>query len=227
MQMDKSPFLWVYDLDRMPYSSAWSLQKKLVEKRVSDTVPDVVLLTEHNDVLTCGKGLLSSGTSLKDISGLPFHFVERGGAETYHGPGQLMAYPIMKLRSTERDVHRYLRDLEEIIIRTVNEFGLKGKRVSGYTGVWVENKKIASIGIAVKKWVTYHGFALNLAPDLKKFHLIKPCGLDPHCISSMQELLGKYVAREEVIKTCLKHVQNILNRHVVRGDNADIYTTGI
>ncbi|OGL43201.1 MAG: lipoyl(octanoyl) transferase [Candidatus Schekmanbacteria bacterium RBG_13_48_7] len=211
-------FLWVFDLGRIPFSHAWKLQKELVEKRSCDQIADILLFAEHNDVYTCGKKLLSSGTPLKNLSGIPFHFVERGGSETYHGPGQIIGYPILKLRNEEKNIHRYLRNLEEVLIRTVQDLGLPARRNDGQTGVWVGDKKIASIGIAIKKWVSYHGFALNHSTNLLKFQLIRPCGLNPESISSLRKLLGKPVDREVIINLCLKYFAEIFERYIIPGN---------
>jgi len=160
-------------------------------------------------------------TPLNKISGIPFYFVERGGSETYHGPGQIMGYPILKLDENERNVELYIRKLEELIIRTVMDFGLLARRIKGYTGVWVEKKKIASIGVAVKNWVTYHGFAINNDPDLSMFHLINPCGLNPKYLSSIHELSKKSIDREKIIDSCLNHFEEIFDRQIIKGDKLE------
>jgi lipoate-protein ligase B len=131
--------------------------------------------------------------------------VERGGGITFHGPGQLVGYPIVDLRGRGRDIHRFLRDLEEVLIRTLRDFSLDAQRRPGLTGVWVGQKKIASIGIAVRHWVSYHGFALNVSVDLRYFRMIRPCGLDGTVMTSMSELLGREISLDEVKPALVEH----------------------
>jgi len=145
-----------------------------VEARIEDRVPDLLLLTEHDPVVTTGRGTEKDAT--RDVS-VPVVEIERGGEATYHGPGQLVVYPVMKLEEGRRDLHRYLRDLEEVVIRLLGEFEIEGHRDARGTGVWVGDKKIASVGVAVRRWVTWHGFALNVHTDLGAFESFNPCGL--------------------------------------------------
>lgn len=170
-----------------PYERVYHQQKALVEQRIRCEIPDTLLLGEHPHVITTGRG--SHMENLLATAGIPVVEIERGGDVTYHGPGQLVGYPIFQLRDGERDLHRYLRQLEEVLIRVLAHVGLQGRRNPGWTGVWVGEQKIASIGVAVRKWVTYHGFALNVAPDLAYFSRIHPCGLPGSVMTSMQALL--------------------------------------
>ncbi|MCA2555024.1 MAG: lipoyl(octanoyl) transferase LipB [Microcystis sp. M04BS1] len=174
-----------------PYSCAWLHQRSLVEARIADPdLPDVLLLLEHPPVYTLGTG--------SDIKFIKFNLdktdkevyrIERGGEVTYHCPGQLVGYPILNLRYYQQDLHWYLRQLEEVILQTIAIYGLSGQRIGGLTGVWVKGYKIAAIGIKVSRWITYHGFALNVCPDLSGFAEIIPCGIANKPVGSLQQFL--------------------------------------
>lgn len=179
------PSLRVLELGLVPYVEAWAIQRRLVEQRAAGTAPDTLLLLEHPPVVTYGRG-----TKPAPPPDLPVFKIERGGEATLHSPGQLVGYPILLLRPGERDLRKYLRRLEEVLIRTLADFGIEADRREGSTGVWVGRRKIASIGVACRKWVTYHGFALNVSNDLALFQQIRPCGLDPSVITSMERELG-------------------------------------
>jgi len=169
-------------LGRTPYKDCHELQGALVEERAADRIGDVLILTEHEPVITLGRGVDRAALPALDVVE-----IERGGEATYHGPGQLVAYPILKLPEGRRDLHRYLRDLEEVVIGVLGEFGLRGIRNEGLTGVWVGSQKICSIGVAVRRWVTYHGLALNLHTDLAAFQAFRPCGLDPEVMTRLAD----------------------------------------
>ncbi|MBI2920501.1 MAG: lipoyl(octanoyl) transferase LipB [Planctomycetes bacterium] len=170
-------------LGRIPYDAARNLQRARVDAVAAGQAEPVLWLLEHPDVVTVGRG----GDRAEAVaSGLPVSETERGGGLTWHGPGQLVGYPILRL--DDHDVHRHLRNLEETLIRFLATSGLEAGRRGGLTGVWVGEKKIASIGVAVRRWVTYHGFALNIAPDMRAFRRFHPCGLDPEVMASMEEL---------------------------------------
>ncbi len=181
------------DLGRREYKEVWDLQRWLVDERARDTAPDTLILVEHEHVITLGRRTSVENFRPQDVR---VYQVERGGDATYHGPGQLVGYPILRLQ--DRDIHRYLRMLEEVLIRTTRSYGIDSGRSEGHTGVWVGSKKIASIGVAVSSWVTFHGFALNVDTDLSYFGLIKPCGLDPNMITSMSAALGRPVRLNDV-----------------------------
>lgn len=183
----------VLDLGRITYEAAWKIQLDLTQKRALDQVPDTLLLLEHDHVITLGRK--TSPQNFKPQS-VPVFTVERGGDATYHGPGQLVGYPIIKLE--DHDVRKHVRQLEDAITATVGGFGIQAGRIDGHPGVWVKGKKLASIGIAVTNWVSYHGFALNVDPDMAYFELIRPCGLDPSTMTSMRALLSKPVSMAEV-----------------------------
>ena len=174
-----------------PYSRAWAQQRSLVEARIANPdLPDVLLLLEHPPVYTLGTG--------SDIKFIKFNLdktdkevyrIERGGEVTYHCPGQLVGYPILNLRYYRQDLHWYLRQLEEVILQTIAIYGLSGERIAGLTGVWVEGYKIAAIGIKVSHWITYHGFAINVCPDLSGFAEIIPCGIANKPVGSLRQFL--------------------------------------
>ncbi len=188
------------DLGTREYGDVWRLQLELVQQRQRDEIPDTLLLVEHPHVLTLGRA--TKRENLIAPSDMPVFEIERGGDVTYHGPGQLVGYPIFLLRQNERDLHVYLRNLEEALIQTVGEFGITGERRPGWTGVWTTQgaipRKLASIGVAVKRWVTLHGFALNVATDLSRFGVINPCGLEAAVMGSMTTCVGRTVTLDEV-----------------------------
>jgi lipoate-protein ligase B len=186
--------LTLLDRGRESYQVTWELQKELVRKRAEgETEVDALILVEHDHVITLGRKTTPENFKPQDI---PVFQVERGGDATYHGPGQLVGYPIIRLATP--NVQRFVRDLEEVLIQSTGRFGVGAARVEGHPGVWVGGRKVASIGVAVTNWVTYHGFALNVNTDLSYFGLIKPCGLDPDKITSMSQVLGKEVEFEAV-----------------------------
>ena len=178
------------------YTEAWELQRRLAADRAAgDLADDVLLLLEHPRVITLGRSSSDSNVlvsaDLLRQRGVEVHEVERGGDVTYHGPGQLVGYPIIDLTRHKQDLHWYLRQLEEVLIRGLSGFGVVGRRVEGYTGVWVDDRKIASIGVHVTRWVTYHGFALNANTDLADFDLIVPCGIDAVQMTSIKKETGQ------------------------------------
>jgi lipoate-protein ligase B len=181
------------DLGRMEYGAALELQRTLAEQRAKGEVPDTLILLEHDNVITLGRKTTPANFKPQDV---PVFQVERGGDATYHGPGQLVGYPIVLLE--DHDVRRHVRTIETALIEAVRRYGIGGERVEGHPGVWVKGKKLASIGVAVSNWVTYHGFALNVNTDMSYFNLIRPCGLDPATMTSMQVLTGRMLPFDEV-----------------------------
>lgn len=181
----KDEGLRVLDLGLVEYSQAWEMQKELVDQRAANKAPDSLILLEHPTVVTCGRKV-----KLPPDLEIPVFEIERGGDLTLHAPGQLVGYPILYLSAENRDLHEYMRRLEEVLIRSLADFGLEADRRSGFTGVWIGSRKIASIGVACRKWVSYHGFALNVSTDLSLFQQIRPCGLDPTVMTSLEEELG-------------------------------------
>ena len=194
-----APRLEVIDLGRLDYEAAWARQLAEVDRRKADeSIDDVLLLVEHPHVITVGR----SREAVKNVlapGDVPVVEIERGGDATYHGPGQLVAYPILRLREGERDLHRFLRNLEEAMIRTVARWELDAGREAGKTGVWLgPTKKIASIGIACRRWITFHGLALNVSTDLSYFARFNPCGFDAMVMTSMSRELGREVPMASV-----------------------------
>jgi len=200
-----SPECHLYNIDRIPYAEALALQHGLHDDCVARRIPGALLLLEHDPVITMGVktdvGNVFTPEHVLNAQGIELVRTDRGGDVTYHGPGQLVGYPILRVRELGGDLHGYLRSLEQCVIDTLAAFGLEGRR-NGPAGVWVGEKKICSIGVAVRKWVTYHGFALNVAPNLSHFSLINPCGLDAHTITSMAELLGCAPDMADVRRVC-------------------------
>ena len=200
--------LSVRRLGRVEYADGLEIQKQLVEERRSGRIGDTLLLLEHPPVITLGvkargkpTNIVASPERLAE-AGVAVFDTGRGGDVTYHGPGQLVGYPIFDLRPDRCDVHRYVRDLEEALILAVSEFGVTGTRVRGLTGVWVgpagREEKLAAIGVRISRWITSHGFALNVAPDLNHFGLIVPCGIADRGITSLEQLLGRGVPMDDV-----------------------------
>jgi len=187
----KKRYCTLYNQKIVKFDRAWENQKSLVTERVKDTaLNDVLILLEHPPVYTLGTGSTLDFVNFDlETSGFEIHRLERGGEVTYHCPGQLVGYPILNLRYYQQDLHWYLRQLEAVIIDTVANYGLKAYRLPGFTGVWLEGKKIAAIGIKVKRWITMHGFALNVSPDLSGFKQIVPCGIKDKPVGSLQEFI--------------------------------------
>jgi lipoate-protein ligase B len=179
------------DLGVREFAEVWARQREFLAARQKDEIPDTLLFVEHPHVITAGRS--AHKENLLATDGVPIFEIERGGDVTYHGPGQLVGYPIFLLRDEERDLHVYLRNLEEALIRACARFDLPSERKSGWTGVWTAGgaRKLASIGVAVKRWVTMHGFALNVSTDLARFAAINPCGLDAAVMGSMSSELGR------------------------------------
>lgn len=198
-----------------PYDELHALQERLVALRAEGRVQNLLLTGEHPAVITLGRKSPRSGApgrpaSSSPAGSIPVISVERGGEATYHGPGQLVAYPIVHLTEAHRDLHAFQRDLEEVGIRVLAEFGLVGERVAAYTGVWCRGRKVQSLGIAVRRWVTWHGLALNVNNDLAPFRAFNPCGLDGSVMTSMAELLGRSVPMDEVTAALVRHAGNLL-----------------
>lgn len=227
--------LEVYDLGLSPYHEMWELQravqKQLIDQKMAlrenpdakKTIPDALLLVEHPHVYTLGKSgdsanLLRTSVELKDIEA-EFIEIDRGGDITYHGPGQIVGYPILDLDRHFTDIHKYLRFLEEVIIRTCAEYGLKGERLEGLTGVWVNGSKVCAMGIRCSRWVTMHGFALNVNTNLDYFNHIVPCGITDKSVSSLSVLTGSIIDENEVREKLLRHFADVFNVEIVIKDS--------
>lgn len=199
--------LQVIHLGLIGYGEAHKLQLRLVEERAAEKITDTLLLLEHPHVITLGRRMKEYG---EEIQGIPIYRVERGGEATYHGPGQLVGYPIINLNSLGLGIKEYVWKIEEALIRAVGEYGVKARRREGYPGVWAAGRKLASIGLAVRWWITFHGFALNVNTDLSYFKLIKPCGLNPEIMTSMEKLLGRRIELNKVAEKVAQHFAQVM-----------------
>ena len=202
------------DLGLIGYAEAWALQKRIVAARKAAAIEDVLLVCEHPHVITQGRNgkrehLLASEHVLRQ-KGVEYYETSRGGDITYHGPGQIVGYPILNLGAIRRDVVWYVRMLEEAMIRATSEFGITAERVAGKTGIWVKSgdteEKLAAIGVHISRWVTSHGFAYNVSTDLRYFDLIVPCGIADRKATSLEKLLGRSVEQEEVAPRIARHL---------------------
>jgi lipoyl(octanoyl) transferase len=212
----------VHRLGAVPYGDALELQKHLVELRKSNEIPDQLLLLEHPPVITLGvktrndrSHVVASAETL-DEEGVEIFESGRGGDVTYHGPGQLVGYPIIDLRPDRCDVHRYVRDLEEVLIRVAAEFGVAAGRSPGLTGVWLGDEKLAAIGVRIAKWVTSHGFALNVSTNLAHFNLIVPCGIAGKGVTSLERLTRRSVDMDEVADVTANVFASLFDRSPVQ-----------
>lgn len=204
-------------LGRVPYQEALAFQEALVAARRSGAIPDQLLLLEHPHVITLGtssqeENLLLSPRERRD-RGIELFEAGRGGDVTYHGPGQVVGYPVLDLKPDRKDLHRYLRDLEEALILALSHFGILSGREEGLTGVWVPQGKLAAIGVRVSSgWITSHGFALNVEPEMEYFSSIVPCGIQDRPVVSMAGVLGRHVAVDEVIPALVRGFEEVFGR---------------
>ena len=224
--------LVVRRLGLTPYPEALALQRALVEERKADRIEDTLLLVEHPAVLTLGvrgdggRSHILASAEVLEAAGIAVYETGRGGDITYHGPGQLVGYPIISLKPDRCDVHKYVRDLEEVLIRTAADFGIAAGRIEGLTGVWVPSEttdgaeKLAAIGVRISRWVTSHGFALNVTTDLDQFKLIVPCGIDDRGVTSMTRLLGSSPGLTPVAASVTRHFATVFGRTAVSEDRA-------
>jgi lipoate-protein ligase B len=213
----------VCQLGLIEYSAAYHLQKRLALQRREGQISDMLLLLEHPPTITVGKSgkldnLLVSREQLVE-KGISLFFADRGGDVTYHGPGQLIAYPIIDLKRRGEDIRRYVHDLEEVIVRTLDDFCIKAHRDDTYIGVWVGERKIAAIGISVKRWVAIHGFALNVRPNCEYFSLIKPCGIPDKGVTSISEVLSQDVPMEAVTERVVAYFSEVFGARIQSGSN--------
>ena len=216
--MDVTRELHIRRLGLVPYEEALQLQKSLVEARKAGRIPDQLLLLQHPPVITLGvkarsdrSHVLATDSELAS-QGVEFFETGRGGDVTYHGPGQLVGYPILDLKPDRCDVHQYVRDLEEVLIKVAADFGVSAGRVGGLTGVWVELEKLAAIGVRISRWITSHGFAFNVATNLDHFQLIVPCGITDRGVTSLERLLGRDVPMSLVEDAAIRAMATVFNR---------------
>lgn len=201
------------DLGFSDYGEVLKLQRRLVERRRESQIPDTLILVEHPDVITLGRrGTMENVLSQE----FPIYWIERGGDATYHGPGQLVGYPIISLEEAKIDVVSFVRKVEELLIRTATDFGITAVRMEKKPGIWASEKKLAAIGIAVQHWITFHGFALNVSTDLAKFHTIKPCGMEASTMTSLEKVLGKKVSMESAKNSVIRNFSELFQIEFVK-----------
>jgi lipoyl(octanoyl) transferase len=210
--------LVVRGLGRLTYAQGLELQAHLVADRQADRIVDVLLLLEHAPVFTLGRNAQAQNILVPEAllreRGFDVYDTGRGGDVTYHGPGQVVGYPILSLAPDRQDVHRYVRDLEEVMIRACRDFGVEAGRVAGLTGCWVGGEKIGAIGVRISRWVTSHGFAFNVATDLAPYSLIVPCGIADHGVTSLERLLSRPVPVAEAQSSLTRHFAAVFERQV-------------
>ncbi|MBW2061688.1 MAG: lipoyl(octanoyl) transferase LipB [Deltaproteobacteria bacterium] len=203
------------NLDHLPYTEALALMRELIQAKQRELLPEVLILVEHDPVLTLGYRARFDDILIPEKTlharNIDVHRVERGGLVTYHGPGQLLAYPIFNLRNLKLGVARFINLLEEVIISTLRDFGLEAGRKENLPGVWVRKEKIASIGVAVRRWITFHGLALNYDPELSHFELINPCGMTGVKMTSIARLLGSPVSPTRLRNQMIHHFERLFN----------------
>jgi len=210
--------LEVRRLGLIGYDEALALQKDLVEERRADRVPDLLLLLQHPPVVTLGvrseiarANVVATNERLADL-GVAVHETGRGGDVTYHGPGQIVGYPILDLRPDRCDVHKYVRDLEEVMIRVCADYGVAAGRISGLSGTWAGAEKIGAIGIRISRWITSHGFAFNVSTNLDHFKLIVPCGISDRGVTSLEKVTGRSISLPEVEDALVRRFADVFDR---------------
>lgn len=222
MKIEDQRKLIITDLGRQPYRPVWDFQRKLQENRIRQEIPDTLILVEHDPVYTIGKNgsdlhIIASQEFLKK-NGIDIIHVDRGGDVTYHGPGQLVGYPIFDLSQHRESVSWYMRSLEEVFIRVLQHWGVQGTRNEGYTGVWIGDEKIVALGVRITHWVSMHGFAFNVNPQLDHYSGIIPCGIFQSGVTSLEKVLAKKVEMEEVKKVVIEAFKNVFNFSDVETD---------
>jgi lipoyl(octanoyl) transferase len=228
---------WVVDLGLVPYAPACELQRELVEARKANAVPDVLLLCEHPHVITLGRNgkreHLRANDRLLAQMQVDFHATDRGGDITYHGPGQIVGYPILDLADHRRDIRWYVEQLEEMMIRATRDFGIQAHRVAGKHGIWVGSpngtaaaeEKLAALGVHLSRWVTSHGFAYNVSTDLRYFDLIVPCGIPDARATSLERILGRAVETAEGKARLSTHFADVFGYSVTAVSRGDLEAT--
>ena len=223
---DKRRQIVSIDLGSVPFETALKIQHQLMDGKKNGMEEDYLLTLEHPHTYTIGatgslENLLVDEEYLK-FNGIELQHIRRGGDITYHGPGQLVAYPILNLNNYYKDLHRYLRDLEEVLISTVKQFGIAAGRKSGLTGIWVGDEKLASIGIKMSKWITMHGTALNVSTDLSYFDNIIPCGVRDKSVTSMSKILGKSLEVKEVSHVYVRSFSRVFGSEIVKNQRDNL-----
>ncbi len=221
---------WVVDLGLISYSAASELQRLLTEARKARSIPDVLLFCEHPHVITLGRNgkqeNLRAGDRLIAQMNVEFHSTDRGGDVTYHGPGQIVGYPILDLAEHRRDIRWYVEQLEEVMIRASADFGVAAKRVEGQHGAWTDTpageEKLGALGVHLSRWVTSHGFAYNVSTDLSYFDLIVPCGIAGKRATSLERMLGRAASKEEVLRPLTQHFSEIFNLDIQQVSREDL-----
>ncbi len=218
--------LEVRRLGRVAYGEALQIQSALVEERRAGRIPDTFVLLEHPHVVTLGTQrdggrdhIVATPEKLEEL-GVEVFETGRGGDVTYHGPGQIVGYPIVDLRPDRCDVHRYVRDLEEVMIRVTAGHGLEAGRIKGLTGVWVRGEKIGAIGVRISRWITSHGFAFNVTTDLSFFRLIVPCGISDRGVTSLEKLTGRRIETAEAEQSFVRHFCDVFGARLVEPGNS-------
>ena len=218
---DKKMLINVLQIGLIDYMQSYNLQTELLNRRINGEIEDTLLLLEHPPVVTIGKSGKLENILATEIQfaekGISVFFMDRGGDVTYHGPGQLVGYPILDIGSRGRDLHQYVHNLEEVMIRTLGDFGINAFRDNTHPGVWIGDEEIAAIGLKVKKWVSMHGFALNINTDLEPFSLINPCGFADRRATSMSYILSQKLSMAIVTERLIAHFTEIFNAQVVTG----------
>jgi len=208
------------DLGLIDYKEAWDIQKSIHQLRVENKIDDVLFLLEHPHTYTLGKSAdkenLTGDNRYLTENKISVYDIDRGGDITYHGPGQIVGYPIINLTNWKQDTHKYLRAIEEVIIQSCSEYGLNGGRVEKYTGVWINDRKICAIGIKVSRWITMHGFAFNINTDLKLFNGIIPCGITDKDVTSLNRELKTEIPLNDVKEKIIHHFSNIFNYDLIK-----------
>lgn len=218
-------------LGTIDYADALAMQRALVEARKADRIPDVLLLLQHPPVITLGvkgdggRSNVVAPRERLEALGIAVYEAGRGGDVTYHGPGQIVGYPIIDLKPDRCDVHRYVRDVEEVMIRLCADYGVSAGRIKGLTGTWVDGDKIGAIGIRISRWVTSHGFAFNVNTRLDHFQLIVPCGIADHGVTSLEQRIGRRVDIREVEDALIRHFADVFEREVAEADSTDVTRT--
>ena len=199
----------VLDLGFRSYKEIWEYQKKLQKQRIQNKINDTLILVEHHPVYTLGKNANKNHLLKNRDKSIDIYNIERGGDITFHGPGQLVCYPIIDLSNYKKNISWYMRTLEQVIIETLDKYGLEGKRISGLTGVWVGEKKVAAQGVKISRWVTMHGFSLNVNPDLLFYDGIIPCGIFHYGVTSLELLLGEKQKMSKVKEVVISKFCNL------------------